>query len=84
VSSEDIPDSLRDAPPATKFVYRELSTSDKMLTTREIAEQTYLHERTVRRSLDRLLEADVVDSEPDPNRPDRPQYRSTECPTRED
>lgn len=84
MSSEEIPEVIRDAPPATKFVFRELSNSEEMLTTREISEQTYLHERTVRRSLDRLVEADVAESEPDPDRPDRPQYRSTECPTRED
>ena len=84
MSSEEIPDPVDDAPPATKFVFKELRDSPKPLTTSEICEETYLPERTVQRSLERLIDARIVESGPHPSEPKTPQYRTTEWRARED
>ena len=54
-----IPESIADAPPATKLVYRTLADADA-LSVSELADQTALDIRTCRRALRRLEENDLV------------------------
>ena len=50
-----------DAPPSAKLVVKVLEYSDEPLTQQEIAERTRLSPRTVRSSVKRLKEEDVVE-----------------------
>lgn len=52
---------VRDLPPSAKFIYDVLDREGE-LTQQEIAEETYLPERTVREALSRLEDADAVES----------------------
>ena len=64
VSTEDAADrweAVRDLPPSAKLVAKVLDYNDT-LTQSELADETLLPPRTVRYALNRLEEADVVDS----------------------
>jgi transcriptional regulator, ArsR family len=54
-------DAVRDLPPSAKLVAKVLDYNDT-LTQSELADETLLPPRTVRYALNRLEEADVVDS----------------------
>ena len=64
VSTEDAADrweAVRDLPPSAKLVAKVLDYNDT-LTQSELADETLLPPRTVRYALNRLEEAEVVDS----------------------
>ncbi|TQQ83355.1 MarR family transcriptional regulator [Halonotius terrestris] len=64
VSTEEAADrweAVRDLPPSAKLVAKVLDYNDT-LTQSELADETLLPPRTVRYALNRLEEADVVDS----------------------
>jgi len=54
-----IPESIADAPPSAKLVYRTLADTDS-LSVSELTDQTALNQDTCRRALRRLEAADLV------------------------
>ena len=61
--SEDVRERLEDLPPSSKFVYTILAYNGR-LSQQEIIEETMLAPRTTRYGLNKLEEADLVESRP--------------------
>ena len=57
-------DGPADLTPSAKFVYYVLAEADRPLTTPQIAARTAIDGRTVRRALDDLRDADLVETRP--------------------
>jgi len=60
MSSPPIPESITDAPPATKLLYRELAAADGSLPFGALVSRTEMARSTCRRNLHRLEDAGLV------------------------
>jgi len=61
LSEEEFDERLRELPPSAKLVAKVLET-DAPLSQRELAEESLLPDRTVRYAINRLEEAELVES----------------------